>query len=98
MLTGSSKVDVFEASADYRSKLAAVIWIDDFSEFLVKQNQKCTELRKIPRNQLSMEQGCSWGSTASRAAKPKKSPVSRYISDLKKHETDKMHTFAAFFA
>lgn len=36
---------------------AVVIWIDDFSEFLVKQNQKCTKLRKIPRNQLSMEQG-----------------------------------------
>jgi hypothetical protein len=32
-----------------------------FSEFLVKQNQKCTKLRKIPRNQLHMEQGLFLG-------------------------------------
>ncbi|MCG6866555.1 MAG: hypothetical protein LJE58_14145 [Thiogranum sp.] len=61
---------MFEASADYGSKLAVVIWIDDFSEFLVKQNQKCAKLREIRRNQLSMEQGlfsgrhCIMGSQA----------------------------------
>lgn len=42
-------MDVFEASADYRSKLAAVIWIDDFPEFLVKQNHR-SEGHQISQN------------------------------------------------
>jgi hypothetical protein len=98
VLTGPNKVDVFEASAEYGSTLAVVIWIDDFSECLAKQNQKCTKWRKIRRYQLSMEQGLfSQDSAASWAAKPKRSPVSRSISDLKKHETDEMSAVAAFF-
>jgi len=61
VLTGPNEVEVFEASADYRSRLAAAIWIGDFSEFLVKQHQKCIKLRKILCNQLRMEQGLCLG-------------------------------------
>jgi len=54
-------VEVFEASADYRSKLAAAIWIGDFFGFLFKQRQKCIKLRKILCNPLRMEQGLFLG-------------------------------------
>ena len=54
-VAASNQVDVFAASARYRSKLRIALWNEDYEDYLTKVDQRCDELRKTPRRELSMD-------------------------------------------
>ncbi|WP_321527398.1 hypothetical protein [Sedimenticola selenatireducens] len=52
----SHQLDMFDRSAGYKSQLAIAVWNEAYEDFLQAQNARCDEIRKIPRNEMSIEQ------------------------------------------
>jgi hypothetical protein len=48
-------VDVFAASADYRSRLRIALWSGDDEGCLVNASERCDRIRKSPRSEMSMD-------------------------------------------
>ena len=56
-----NRLETFERHAGYRAKLTLVLWNDDYEDYMRAQNERCSKIRKIPRNQMSMEQSTWFG-------------------------------------
>lgn len=54
-VAAENQVDVFAASADYRSRLRIALWSDDYEGYLVKASERCDRIRKTPRSEMSMD-------------------------------------------
>lgn len=50
-----NQVDVFEQGSGFRSKLTVALWNRDFEQHMQARKQRCDTLRKMPRNQLSID-------------------------------------------
>lgn len=55
VLVRTGGVDVLEKGVGYRSKMIVSLWNEDYEEFEKEKKQKCDELRKTPRSELSYD-------------------------------------------
>lgn len=54
-IAAENQVDVFAASANYRSRLRVALWNDDYEDYLVEASERCDKIRKTPRSEMSMD-------------------------------------------